>query len=143
MEWFWCRYGFTWTWSVFIQIWFILRLAKISPYKSDTPTFADFAPISHPCRMISVSKNFVGFFSIVNFMFVWEEFNFSKRRFVFLSSNKYAIYISFIKVWLHWSNDVFFHFRDINIWKNYRDGTSHRPTIWFYLEKLRNFNIFY
>ena len=37
MEWFWCRYGFILTLSVFIQILFILRLATMNPCKSDTP----------------------------------------------------------------------------------------------------------
>ena len=37
MEWFCCRYGFILTLSIFIQILFILRLATMSPCKSDTP----------------------------------------------------------------------------------------------------------
>ena len=41
MEWLWCRYGFILTLSIFIQIWFILRLATMSPCKGDTPIFVD------------------------------------------------------------------------------------------------------
>ena len=37
MEWFWFRRGFILTLSIFIWILFILRLAAMSPCKSDTP----------------------------------------------------------------------------------------------------------
>ena len=37
MEWFWGRYGFILTLSIFIKILFILRLATMSPCRSDTP----------------------------------------------------------------------------------------------------------
>ena len=36
MECFWCEYGFISTLSIFIQVLFILRLATMSPCKSDT-----------------------------------------------------------------------------------------------------------
>ena len=50
-----------------------------------------FISISYQHLMISASKNFVGCFSVVNFMFGWSEFSFSKRLslFVFLSSYVY------------------------------------------------------
>ena len=41
VEWFWCRYGFILTLSIFISILLILRLARMSQCKSDTPTFVD------------------------------------------------------------------------------------------------------
>ena len=41
MEWFWCRYGFILTLSIFIEILFILRLDTMTRCKSDTPTFVD------------------------------------------------------------------------------------------------------
>ena len=41
MEWFWCRYGFILILSIFTYIWFVLRLATMSPCKGDSLTFVD------------------------------------------------------------------------------------------------------
>ena len=42
MEWFWCSYGFILNFSIFISIWFIPRLAAVTPCKGDPPhTFVD------------------------------------------------------------------------------------------------------
>ena len=56
--------------------------------------------------------------------------------FVFLSLNVRAIYISFTKVWLHWSNDLFFNFRRINISKNYIDRIPHWAITNFFMSLL-------
>ena len=41
MEWLWFRYDFILILSIFIYIWFVLRLATMSPCKGDTPISVD------------------------------------------------------------------------------------------------------
>ena len=73
---------------------------------------------------------------MVNLVFGWNSLVSLER----LSSSWHVcvIYLFFIKVSLHWNDNVFFHFRDINIWKNYRDGTSNQALVNLFCEPIVN-----